>query len=289
MNINLIYVAIFVTGLIAQAFFMLASQWKRGDLKAILISLGTGLIGMFPSEHEDGYNVSLHLLLFCCLAAFFFAGAFRKRLIRFIGARSLIVINIIMLFVVYHRFGPSIPLFAILLVPTLVVLANGFTDIDKNFKWQVFFYAWYVVMIAIIGLVFFAFGDFLQIFGWGGTQKTIPIFSLFFMGAAFLYIISNLWYIIELIPYRQEHQSYSARMAEIRQHMQLLAYGYMWKQKDFFGNMAILVALPILVFINYYFQIISENYFIAIVLSAMPLMNKEDNSPVVLNDGIGEA
>lgn len=288
MKIDFLYFFVFVCGLVSQAFFMLLGKWKPGDFKKVIFSLAFGFFGMLPGRNEESYDLRLHLIFVCVIAVFSFTAAFRKRLIIFVGARTLIVLNIITLFLIYYKFSFSYWLFGLLTIPSTMTLINGFTNIDKYFSWQVFFYSWFSIMIAIVSLTHFAFGDLMKTFGWSEATGEISYVGIFLSGAAFLYIISNIWYVIQLIPYTEKHQSMENRIVEIKNHMQLLAYGYIWEKDDFKGNLIILVALPIITALNHQFGFFSDNLFVSFTLAILPVLNYFKNNSKMAGDGIGD-
>ena len=117
-------------GMILEAFSMLSGKWQKGDAKVILITFAFGLFGMFPGKSEEVYDLKSHLFISCVMGAVFFVSAFRERLVSRVGARTLLIINILLLFLVYERFGLSYNLFWILLIPSFVTLINGFSNIS---------------------------------------------------------------------------------------------------------------------------------------------------------------
>lgn len=287
MKINFLYFLVFVCGLVSQAFSMLMGKWKPGDFKKITLSLSTGLLGLLPGKDERSYDLRLHLIFACVIAVFSFTATFRKRLITFIGARTLIVLNIITLFLIYYKFGFSYWVFGLLAIPSIITLINGFTNIDKYFSWQVFFYSWFSIMIIIISFIHFSFGNLIKIFGWSEMGGEISYVGIFLSGAAFFYIASNIWYIVQLIPDKEKNESIDDRIFKIKKHMHLLAYGYVWEKDDFKGNLIILIVLPIITILNHQFDFFSDILFISFTLAILPVSNYFKNNPKMTGDGVG--
>lgn len=285
-NMSFLNVLYFVLGMFAQAYSMLLGKWQEGDIKKLLIAFGTGFFGMVPGKHERNYELNLHVFYSCIIAASTFTSVFNHRLISRVGARALLILNILLIFLIYIKFGFSYFIFGLIFIPSLITLINGFSNLDDSFKWQVFFYVWFSIIIVSIGLLYFAFGSLLQTFGWSDVETTAS-FSIFMTGAAFLYILSNAWYAIMLIPVTGKHQTLENRMAHVRQHMQLLAYGYVWEKDDWLGNMLAVILLPLLLIVNYHFNFIGMDLVISLILISMPLFSL--TVPAVhSDDGIGE-
>lgn len=278
----------FILGLMAQSFVMLFPKWKKTDFIKLLLMLVAGSFGMLPFKHEVSYDVNLHIVFSSIIAAFYFTAISASRLISHIGARTLIVLNALVLFVVYEKFGCSHLFFILLLIPTFITIINSFTNIDKHFGWQVFFYLWFCSMLVIVGIFHFLKEETLNIYGSNPDMLQIPPLGAFFIGASFLYILSNIWYIIYMIPMPiDKRESFSVRILKIKRHMQLLAHGYIWQPNDILGNILILIILPVLLFINHQYAFISSNMAVFFVLALIPLVSRFGSSFEEPDDGIG--
>lgn len=292
-------VVAFFIGMVFQAFFMLVGRWERGDFLKILASIGFGLLGMLPGKSENNYDPGMHFFFAAIIFIFAFTAYFKKRLLSRIGARTLLIINVLFLAVIVNQFRFSWPLAIIVFIPTILTFINGFTDMDRKFGWQVFFYAWFSIMVASMGIFHFAYRNLGILFRWGSIGEIfgsgqVPLVSpseMFLAGAAFLYIISSAWYALALIPIPlSKRQTYQQRMIEVRAHMQMLAYGYIWQKDDFLGNFICALLFPLFLFLNYQFVIIGENTLISLVLAILPLIERLRNQgqyEFELHDDVG--
>src|SRR3989338_10468802 len=86
--------ALFLIGMMLQAFYLLFGRWEKGDLRMILYSFAGGLLGMMPGEHETDYDLPLHLFLSCVTASIFFVFYFLKSLFFFFVGQVVIVWNL---------------------------------------------------------------------------------------------------------------------------------------------------------------------------------------------------
>lgn len=276
---------VFVFGMFAQAFYMLWGRWEKGDGKKTLLAFTLGLAGMLPGKNEKEYSIPLHLFLSCMLAAFAFVQQFRKKLLVRIDGQILLAWNVIFLAVLFSRLDIVAwwPLFAIIVLPTAMTIINGFSDIDRTFMWQVFFYVWFTVIIVAVGLFHFAF-DTLKVF-WGTIPPETSLFNLIFAGASFLYILVNAWYALYIVPLPGKHQSFANRMQEVRAHMQLLAHGYLWKKDNIVANVALVIVLPFFFALNYFYQFADESFFVSLALVVTALIS--GNRKVESDDGVG--
>lgn len=279
-------VLIFALGMFAQAFYMLLGRWRKGDFKKILIAFGTGLFGMVPGKNEDNYDLNFHLFISCVFAAVTFTSMFSRRLVSRVGARTILILNIILLFLVYDKFGFSFFIFGVLLIPTLLTLINSFSNLDKTFHFQVFFYVWFSIILVCIGMLHFAFSDLFKTFGFFESVGYVDPLPLIFIGGAFLYIISNMWYVFLLVPMTGKRQTMKNRMINIRKHMQLMAHGYIWEKDDLLGNIVTVIVLPLVLILNYKFAFFSEQFFISTILVILPFLSLGAPS-MHQDDGVG--
>jgi hypothetical protein len=246
-----------------QATMMLRGKLEAGDPLKIATSFLCGLIGMLPNKHEASYSVTLHLVLSTFIGAFIFIVRFRRKLIARINGQVIVIWNILLLAIFLEHYGLRTTPYLLVAVPTLLTIVNLFSDFDKSFKWQVFFYTWFSIIITIIGIYQIGSLSLLQ----GGTLTIgSAIFDIFIAGASVLYILTNIFFVISLIPLKGKNQTYADRFKEIRAHMQLLAEGYIWKKDNHVINGILLVFLPLFFFINYKFSLCNENTMIGLTL-----------------------
>lgn len=296
---EILLVASFFAGMIFQALFMLVGKWEAGDFKKVFISFGIGLLAMLLGDSEDDYDLGLHFFLSTLLFIFTFTAYFRERILVRIGARTLLIWNILFLSLLVSHFRFSWTVVVMVFMPTVLTIINGFTDMDRKFGWQVFFYAWFSIMVASIGFFHFAFRNLGILFQWGeigimfGFGQVLPVspLEMFLTGASFLYIISSAWYALALIPIPlSKRQTYQQRMIEVRKHMQMLAYGYLWQKDDFLSNFICAILFPLFLFLNYQFAIIGESTLISLVLVILPLIERLRNQgqyEFELHDDVG--
>jgi hypothetical protein len=70
-------------------------------------------------------------------------------------------------------------------------------------------------------------------FGLGIALQARPPLEMFMSGAAYLYILTNAWFVLALWPTPiARGPSWGARMEQVRRHMDLLAHGYVWERND---------------------------------------------------------
>lgn len=282
---TIILFVVFVAGMISCGLYMLWGRWEKGDGKRFAIAITLGLIALLPGRNEVSYDLPFHLFFSSVFAAFFFTYEFRKKLLLRIDGQMVLVWNILFIGTMLTHLDVYTwwPLYACLAVPSILTLVNAFSDVDRHFGMQVFFYFWFSAMVASVGLFHFSFGT-LRVF-WGDLSPDIALYELLFAGAAFLYVLVNAWYALALIPIPiGKHQTVEERVREVRRHMQLLAHGYLWKKDSVVTNVFLIVILPLSIALNLVFGLIDEAAMISIALVATGFVGGHLN---IEDDGIG--
>src|SRR3989338_7285369 len=266
--------ALFLIGMMLQAFYLLFGRWEKGDLRMILYSFAGGLLGMMPGEHETDYDLPLHLFLSCVTASIFFVFNFRKRLLVRIDGQMLIVWSLLFFAILVNHYGLNWSILGAVAIFSLPTLVNGFSDIDRNFKWQVFFYVWFIVMVVAIGFTHFNLAS-MGVFN-GSIGSTVSALELLFSGAAFFFLVINAWYVLYLVPIPlNKHQTMRSRMYDVHEQLHLLASGYMWNKDDIRTNLMLIVALPAFFVCNYLYQLVSEEMLISLSFVVMASLNRK--------------
>lgn len=287
MDINIAYLPFFALGIIFQVIAKLSKKWKSSDwvLIAAAIVLGSFSGIILGGDAKRDYILSHHLTASLLFSALLMVLLFRKRFISFVSARSLIVLNIIALFLVLDRYNLSREMMIVLAVPSLLTLIGGFSNIDRHFGFQVFFYVWFLVLsVAITVIHFFSRELFLQFDAYDPGKWSIFL-DAFLVGSALFYLMINAFYVINLLPTKGKLQSWSSRFEDIREHMQLLAYGYIWKKGDLFGNLVTLVILPAILILNMFYGFIDKRSLITVIIATIPFL---DRRHPIDGDGIGD-
>ena len=263
----------FGLGIVVQAVVMLRGSFQAGDWKRIGLVLLASLCGMVPGRHEPIYDPLAHVFLAFTVLGGGFAFAFRKRLLVHVGGRILLAWNIVLVFVVLQaRWGWKQEV-ALLVVPTILTVINAFTDIDREFGWKVFFYAWFSTILVVVAISGLSKGPFSLFFGHGVSAVARPPVEMLLSGAAYLYIVTNAWFVLALWPTPlSRSQSWDNRMQEIRRHMALLAQGYVWEKDDPWRSLAVLLGLPVILIAVYHWGSANRHGIVLLAIALMPLL-----------------
>jgi len=263
----------FGLGMALQAILMLRGSFRTGDAKRAGLVALFSLIGMIPGEHEDPYEALWHVMLVFTMLGGAFAFAFRQRLLIHVGGRILLAWNIVLAYVVMQAGWGWQRAVSLLVVPTILTIINAFTDIDRAFGWRVFFYTWFSVILVVIAISGVNAGPLAMFFDRSRQPVLLPPLEMFLTGAAYLYIVTNAWFVLALWPFPlSRSQSWSDRMGEIRRHMSLLAQGYVWEKDDPWRSLAVLVGLPVILFAVSRWGSGSRQGIVLLAIALMPLL-----------------
>jgi hypothetical protein len=267
----------FYAGIVVQAVFLLVGQFERKDAGKFLACCAGSLIGFIPGKHETNYNPSLHLFMVPCIFAIIYALCFKEKILERINKEILMVWSLIGLYIAFQT--PFItaypPVFMTLLILSLLPIANAFAGWDENYKWKVYFYIWFLCVIVSIFASQFAFTTVSSIFGfWHHATGEINSWTVFLIGMSFLYLAVNLWYVIEIIPLPGKHQSFSERMEEVEEDMEILAEDYDDEQIQWWKSLALLILSATLLVLNYMHHFISDETLIPLLIVILPIVDK---------------
>ena len=268
----------FGLGMALQAAVMLRGSFRRGDQGRAGMALLVGLAGMIPGRREHHYDLAMHVFLSLMVVAVAFAYGFRDRLLIRIGGRLLLAWNLLLIFVALRAGWTSWPALSLLAIPTVPTVVNAFTDIDRAFGWKVFFHAWFSTILVVMAIAGFDAGP-LGMFFHGPASVARPPLEIIASGAASLYIVTNAWFVLALTPVAGRHQPWRERLEEIRRHSQLLASGYVWEKDDPLRSLAVLVGLPLLLWVAARWATGSIGAIVSLAIAVMPLLAGRASDP----------
>ena len=269
----LIGILSFGLGIALQALLMLRASFRSGDAMRVAGVLLISLLGMVPGKHEYTYKPLWHVFLVFTIFGGAFAFAFRERLLVHVGGRILLAWNIVLVYVALQAGWASTRWESLLLVPTILTVINAFTDIDRPFGWKVFFYAWFSTILVVVAISGLNTGPMAIFFQESAPAVPRPPLEMLLLGAAYLYIVTNAWFVLALWPTPlSRSQSWRERKEEIRRHMNLLARGYVWEKDDPWRSLAVLIGLPLILFAVSRWGSASTHGIVALAIALMPLL-----------------
>jgi len=267
-------IALFYAGVLVQAVFLLLGQLSLKDARMILACCAGSVLGLIPGKHEHSYNLSFHLFMVACFFAVFYALCFKKKILVHIDKEILLVWTLVGLYIALQ--APLIvshpPLLIPLLILSLIAIINAFAGFDNSYRWQVYFYVWFLCILVGIAASRLAFSTMFSIFGHNATPDE-PL-ERFVIGMSFLYLAVNLWYVIELIPLPGKHQSFKERLKQVEKDMDVLAGDYDVKPVPPWKTLLLLILTVSLLTANYTVHFVSDDILIPVLIAVLPVLDK---------------
>jgi hypothetical protein len=266
----------FYGGILAQAIFLLLGQFERKDALKLLGCCAGSLLGLMPGKHETHYEVNDHLFLIACVFAFGYAFCFKEKILERINKEILMVWTLVGLYIAMQT--PLItahpPVLVSLLVLSFIPIVNAFIGFDQSYGWKVYFYIWFLCVLVGIAASKFAFSTVANVFDFSHRTEEIHSLTMFLIGMSFLYLVVNFWYVIELIPLPGKHQSFSERLKQVKEDMDILAGDYDAEQVRWWKTILLLVISAFLLAVNYFRHVVDDETLIPILIAALPVMDK---------------
>jgi len=266
----------FYAGIFAQAVFLLIGQVEPKDfLKLGGCCLGS-LLGLLPGKHETIYHLNTHLFLIACVFAVGYAFCFKKRILERINKEILMVWTLIGIYIALRT--PLVmlypPVFLALLGLGLLPIINAFAGFDARYGWKVYFYIWFLCVLVGIAASKFAFSTVANVFEFNHGTEEITALQMFVIGMSFLYLAVNLWYVVELIPLPGKHQSFSERMEQVKEDLEILAEDYDDGQVRWWKTVLLLAVAVTVLAANYFVNYVSDETLIPLLIVLLPVVDK---------------
>lgn len=267
---------LFYAGMLGQAVFLLLGQFDAKDYLKLLGCCVASPFGLIPGRHETHYSLPLHLFLVACVFTIGYAICFKKKILERINKEILMVWTLVGLYIALQT--PLVtaypPVMIVLLALSLIPVVNAFAGFDTSYGWKVYFYVWFLCVLVGIAASKFAFSTMANVFGFSHATGEISALEMVLIGMSFLYLAVNFYYVIELIPLPGKHQSFSDRLTEVEEAMEILADDYDAKQFRWWKTVLLLVVSASLLTVNHFRQFVSDETLIPLLIVALPVMDK---------------
>jgi hypothetical protein len=276
MNLNPEAIVLFFAGILAQAIVLLLGKFTLKDAGKILLCWVISLAAFIPGSHGKRFDISFDLLGMAGLFAIAYAVCFKEKILERINREILMVWTLVGLYnalqIPYVIAHP--PLLITLIGLSLVAAINAFAGFDRYYGWRVYFYAWFLCLIVSIVASKFAYYTLVSVFGFTEHPPEINPWTMFIIGMMFLYLVINLWYVYELIPLPGKHQSFSDRLRDVEEDLQLLADDYDVAQVRRWMAAVLLILTATLLAVNYTRHVVNDTILLSLLIAAMPVLNK---------------
>ena len=265
---NLAVVLLIYLGSLVQGALLL-DEWE--GLWVMLGIAALSLLGLGPGEGE--YVLSRHVI--SCLAIFYvlFALVFINRVLPVINERTLVHYTLVFHYWFWTCLGdfPS-KHFALTVVltavPTIGVLVSACTPLRLSSGQRLAAYLWYLaISIALLASQILTGGFYPLVYE--GIDSLTGFVLALTTGMSMLFLFSNVFYILALLPVRFPGQTAAKRMQKIQEHAQLIVGKYSDEQLRLPQMFLIICVQGGLVFANYHWKIVDD--WLAINLMLMGL------------------
>ena len=184
----------FVLGLLIQSILLTGKSYFKIILYIFLgCVIFVAIIGSIDSfESSDYFKV---ITLFYSI---FFGFLFRKIILKSINKIILIIWNLLFIYLYFDSIKENYLLLILILVVTLVIIVNGFTNKQPEKFLKVFQYFCFLCLLIAVALKNFSFDQLNLI-----VQSTPSLYNIseaIFYGMAFLYIAIHGWVLFGLFP-----------------------------------------------------------------------------------------
>ncbi len=271
MSENYSYILYVGLGMLTQLVILLWGKLSKKVVKRIFIDVAI-VVGflLYMLGRERFHDPASSILIAFFAVPLLLSWDLRKIILPRISEQSILQLLLIFWYVLMmHNSVEYLKTLALIFAfPSLATLAMTFTSSKANNAAKLFFYLWYIIMIAVLAFVNFDLRYFLMAFDHLAKVKS-HFLGDFLSGFTFFYLVSHLNYFIEIIPLPSKHQSWSDRWKEVKEYAGLLESKYDDYQLHLYQTGLIILVQGGFLFCNYYFHLMGQ--FLAVNLSLLLL------------------
>jgi hypothetical protein len=279
MNTNWPFIGIFILGIFLQVFLSInffadskKSLWSIA--KALGLSLIFPLISLLlTQEDSQKTQYAIIFITWCVLFGVSIMVFFKNEIVPMLNEQSLLVINLITLYLAIKSNFPFVLLCIYLSISTLIII-NALVPRQPK-RWQeVAFFAWYFILIITIPIAHF---NYVELYNnlIGKTANSSVVLPLA-LGMTFCFVLIHLWFLFEFIPYRHEGESAIGARMRKEEIKSFFASKY---EEDVqlhpLGALLLIAVVAGLLIANYYFWFVSDSLIIIITIVASSVFARQ--------------
>jgi hypothetical protein len=279
----------FGAGFMLEALYLVRRNPKWTQL-AGCAGLGLVIAAIAHLKHPDG-DPFMYVGIGLGMSGVALAMFYQDEILPPVGAKLLLAFTLIFWFGfvadLYHGTQLQLLLAFAGLLPTAAVVYVAWVRPALGFWGKLGLYTWYLVIIVFLGCLQFPFGN-LSIFHDGSALGWLGPIDAFATGMASLYLLTNAYYLSELLPIPGRNQSFSDRMKDWHELTDLMTQRCSDQDGPAEGPaFAIIGALGLLLLLNYVLELLPNSLVIsaAIILAAVLL----ERAPIRETLGTGSA
>lgn len=211
-------------------FFQVINLFKDPKkLRILALCAVFAALAFLPGKREHAYNINIHILSYFLYFSIAYGLVFMKDVLPAINEKIILIFTMIFWYLYVSRYGIDQvfknPFLLFSLLPSVGVLLNAFTNFKLGFTVKLLLYIWFLIMVVCISYVVVFKDLFASLFL---LYKLPPLSALdaFFYGGASFYMITNVYYLLYLIPIPGKHQTWSVRIKYWKEFIGLLVSKY---------------------------------------------------------------
>ena len=269
----------FTLGVFTQAYFMLRNGFDRQSIIKLLGCIFLSFLFVFclagssssSSFSDSPAPPSLLLIPVCFVFSIFFSLMFKKELLFRINGGTLVVWNVVILYLCFLRFGFYNILTLILIILAIANFIIIASSSPPKFIWKVFLYCWLLFLMLFLSFYQFDLKTFAS-FILASSPPTYNPLDAIFTGMISLNIICySIFIIVLFIPLISswnlgEKYEFKRRLEESKKLALDLSSRYEDSQLSLLKIVFMVTITAGCLFINYYYKIISDYTLISIIL-----------------------
>lgn len=194
-------------------------DFDGGDLLAcFFIGLLAVIAGFYKDDAPAGDPE--HWLKVFVVFSLVFGLAYKKRILPRIDKFTVYYFTLVYGYYVYTLGSITwAPLYAVTAIPAGISIISAMVRFELSDPWKLFYYVWFMLLMAVIGVM--GFNQRCFVFFGSSVPMHPGWLEMFVSGMAMNYVVVMLANAVSLVPLPGRGQSFSNRMAEVRDSIQV--------------------------------------------------------------------
>lgn len=249
------------------------------EIKHVALSIFWSLVVslLVIVEFKISYNLGYYSLISIISYVIFYSIVQVKNILPLISEQSLLQLSLISLYIFninyYDNDLTGNILLFILLCFSSVMIFFGFINYKFPNPLKIFFYTYFLLINTFLGIFYFSF-QIISIFIMSEANSNIGIYEAFFGGLAFMYLVSNCFYLYLLMPIPGKRQTLAERLKEWRQFTSVMIEKHTDAQLHPAQTVLNVLFFGGILTLNYIYRFMSEFSLVVILLTVTQLIER---------------
>ncbi len=261
-----------------QAINILQRKITKSNAIGLVSIIVFSSLSFLPSKNEKNYEPTFHLFAFLMMFCGLFGIVFRKEILPKVNERTLLFFTVIFWYAYLSAIGPYYILFLwptwIAFIPTSAVIYSVLKTEEFSFLIKLMFYIWYLIIIFSLSCLLFS-QAILPALSSPETTSMKP-YEGFFYGGTFLYFISHLVYLVQLLPIPGKRETFETRIKEWKTYLIELVGKHRDDEMPFSESIVSLSVLLAVCSLNYTLKIVPEGILISTLILILSITNRPE-------------